>query len=149
MILTKACFLHKKYLSLYSNPSIHPKAIVDYVDERFNCEDIAMALLVSNETQSTNSIGHVYTEGHVKDLGLFGGISTGSDHFTSRSECLTDITKVYEDHGWGSPLYSLSLKTYSWTRHIFFWQISPSCIFEWFPSADTFQGIDLFDSIFS
>ena len=143
MILTKACFLHKKYLSLYSDQSVHPKSIIDYVDARFNCEDIAMALLVSNMTKPNDSVGHIYTEGHVKDLGLFGGISSGSGHFTSRTECLTDIAKVYEDHGWGFPLYSIPLRRYSWTRHFpgFPWQMRPSGIFEWFPSADTFQGI--------
>ena len=139
MILTKACFVHKKYLSLYSDPSVHPKAILDYVDERFNCEDIAMALLVSNVTKATQSAGHIYTEGHAKDLGLFGGISTDSGHFPSRTECLTDLSKIYEDHGWGSPLYSLSLNSYSWLQHFFPWKVGPSGIFEWFPSADIFQ----------
>eukprot|EP00815_Leptocylindrus_aporus_P012663 CAMPEP_0116051240 /NCGR_PEP_ID=MMETSP0322-20121206/864_1 /TAXON_ID=163516 /ORGANISM="Leptocylindrus danicus var. apora, Strain B651" /LENGTH=268 /DNA_ID=CAMNT_0003533955 /DNA_START=356 /DNA_END=1158 /DNA_ORIENTATION=- len=128
MILTKACFMHKKYLALYSNSNVHPTAITEYVDDKFNCEDIAMALLVSNATKNSNSIGHVYTEGSAQDLGLFGGISTGSDHFTSRTDCLTDLISIYKDHGWGMPLYDLSLQDVSWLNHFpgYWWQTGPS-----------------------
>ena len=40
-ILTKACFLHSKYLTLYTGDEF-PQAIKDHVDEHMNCEDIAM-----------------------------------------------------------------------------------------------------------
>mmetsp|Transcript_6231 Transcript_6231/g.9091 ORF Transcript_6231/g.9091 Transcript_6231/m.9091 type:complete len:199 (-) Transcript_6231:79-675(-) len=141
IILTKACFLHKKYMALYSSDE-HPQAIRDYVDEKFNCEDIAMAMLVSNATKSSlNSVHMVYTEGAAYDSGIFGGISTGSGHFTSRTQCLTDLSRIYEKHGWGLPLYNVPLKNNSWLKHFpgYSWQIQPSGIFEWFPSADLFQ----------
>ena len=53
-ILTKASFLHKRYLDLYSNPSVHPVQVLDYVDQHKNCEDVAMALLVANVTSSSS-----------------------------------------------------------------------------------------------
>lgn len=53
MILTKAGFLHKDYLSLYSDQTHHPKEILQYIDERKNCEDIAMAFLIANHTRTT------------------------------------------------------------------------------------------------
>jgi glucuronyl/N-acetylglucosaminyl transferase EXT2 len=51
MILTKAGFLHKNYLTLYSDETQHPKEILQYVDDHKNCEDIAMSFFVSSITQ--------------------------------------------------------------------------------------------------
>lgn len=133
-ILSKASFLHRKYLSLYSDASKHPQEILDYVDEHMNCEDVALAMLVANATKDTAQFP-IYVEGSVTDKGLFGGISTGSGHMATRSKCLTDLTSIYENHGWGSPLAeSISLEEYSWVHHSpgFWWQSRPSNFFEWF-----------------
>jgi hypothetical protein len=107
MILTKAGFLHKNYLTLYSDETQHPKDILQYVDDHKNCEDIAMAFLVANRTRMAaqgelvslnNQKGYshlrdpnpprsssyycsncpVYVQGDVSDLGLFNGLSTKS-----------------------------------------------------------------------
>ena len=135
IILTKASFLHKKYLDLYSS-SAHPTEIKDYVDARMNCEDIAMAMLVANHTQSR--LGEpsppIYVEGIVSDAGLFGGISTGGGHMGKRSECLTDLTRIYKRLNWGAPLATdMSLDKYAWQKHSpgFWWQHRPSNFFEW------------------
>lgn len=128
-------------MAMYSSDE-HPQAIRDYVDKKVNCEDIAMAMLVSNATKDNDNLMHmIYTEGPAYDTGIFGGISMGSGHFASRTQCLTDLSRIYEEHGWGVPLYNVPLADNSWLKHFpgYSWQVQPSGIFEWFPSADLFQ----------
>lgn len=134
MILTKACFLHRRYLDLYSSGT-HPQEIKDYVDVHKNCEDVAMALLVANVTKTDKSFP-VYVQGSVSDLGLFNGISTGVGHFGTRSECLTDLTKIYAKNGWDYPLVDVPLSTRS--RFLgFLSRAKPSNFFEWLALGNT------------
>lgn len=151
-VLTKASFLHSRYLALYTNPADFPQAVKDHVDRHKNCEDIAMSMLVANYTRyhraSMSSSSRpmparpIYVEGRVSDLGLFGGISTGSGHMTTRSDCLTELTAILASHGWVQPPfdYEYSLGESSWIRHApgFWWQYRPSNFFEWFGLANTF-----------
>lgn len=135
-ILSKASFLHARYMELYSSAA-HPQAIKDYVDQYFNCEDVAMSLLVANYTRSETGKAAVpiYVEGSVSDRGLFGGISTGGGHMNRRSQCVTDLTHIYEQHGWKPPLEQpTNLLTAAWVHHApgLWWQYRPSNFFEWF-----------------
>ena len=143
-ILTKACFLHKRFMELYSSNQ-HPQEIRNYVDKYFNCEDVAMSVLVANITRAESRTGKpampIYVEGSISDQGLFGGISTGgglstgSGHFNQRSQCLTELTRIYQEHGWSAPLaHEFDLKDASWVLHSpgFWWQFRPSNFFEWF-----------------
>jgi Glycosyl transferase family 64 domain len=147
-ILTKASFLHARYMILYSDPTVNPKAILEYVDRWFNCEDVAMSMLVANITRldgdqsSSVAARPIYLEAKVSDKGLFGGISTGSGHMARRSECLRDLTAIYRAHGWETPLKStFSLRESSWLRHApgFWWQSRPSNVFEWFALSNIFK----------
>jgi hypothetical protein len=153
-VLTKASFLHSKYLSLYTNDETYPREIKDHVDRHMNCEDIAMSMLVANYTKHQYALLNkkkdnvdsqslasppVYVEGKVSDWGLFGGISTGSGHMLTRSDCLTQLTAIFESKGWGSPLqqdYDLGQSSY--VRHApgFWWQSKPSNFFEWLSFAN-------------
>lgn len=143
-ILTKACFLHQRFLSAYSAPS-HPKEILDYVDKYMNCEDVAMSLLVANVTAAENSgipAPPIFVEASISDKGLFNGISTGKGFVERRAACLTDLTHVYEERGWGRPLdYVFDLPSVSWVQHApnFWWQARPSNFFEWFALLDFFK----------
>lgn len=143
LVLTKASFLHAKYLELYSSDA-HPQEIRDYVDRHMNCEDIAMAMVVANFTQFLNGgtpSFPIYVEGVVSDKGLFGGISTGAGHFGTRSACLMDLTKIYQKRGWGAPLFlDAPLQDHSWVHHSpgFWWQSRPSNVFEWFAVENFF-----------
>jgi hypothetical protein len=90
-------------------------------------------------TRAESKIGRpampVYMEGSVSDKGLFGGISTGLGHMDQRSKCLTDLTRIYKQHGWASPLdHVFDLREASWVKHSpgFRWQFRPSNFFEWF-----------------
>lgn len=141
-VLTKAAFLHSKYLELYTSDS-YPKSIKDHVDEHMNCEDIAMSMLVANHTKYTRGSAAypIYVEGSVSDKGLIGGISTGPGHMVTRSDCLTRLNSIFVEQGWGSPLtYEAALSQYSWIVHApgVWWQSRPSNPFEWLAFANTF-----------
>lgn len=94
MILSKAAFLHHKYLDIYTNTM--PESVRKYVHEGRNCEDIAMQFLVANVT----SLPPIYVKGHLGDLGVLNGISTSQNfvkatHMDQRSDCLDDLTKLF------------------------------------------------------
>ena len=142
LVLTKAAFLHSKYLALYSGRQF-PQEIRDHVDKHMNCEDIAMSMLVANYTRYKNGspAPPIFVEGAVYDKGLIGGISTGSGHMATRSQCLTELTKLATQTGWNPPLdYQLPLGGFSWLKHApgFWWQFRPSNIFEWLALENTF-----------
>ena len=124
--MQQAAFLHHNYFKLYSFDM--PKKIRSYVDDKRNCEDIAMQFLVSNYT----SLPSLYVKGHLSDFGALGGISTSQNvitarHMGSRSECLTDLSNLYGK----MPLIS---------SHIFVdsarngWTYSPSTWYEYISS---------------
>lgn len=144
LVLTKASFLHAKYLDLYTDDQKFPKAVKDHVDKHMNCEDIAMSMLVANYTKFTSGTAAtpIYVEGSVSDKGIIGGISSGAGHMTTRSECLTRLTAILKGQGWPSPFdYEVSLEASAWVHRSpgFWWQHRPSHIFEWLALANTFM----------
>mmetsp|Transcript_119137 Transcript_119137/g.243600 ORF Transcript_119137/g.243600 Transcript_119137/m.243600 type:complete len:446 (-) Transcript_119137:1031-2368(-) len=155
IVLTKASFLHSKYLELYTNDGSFPKEIKNHVDRHRNCEDIAMSMLVANYTKHNNddsiptkikgqksSANPVYVQGEVSDVGLFGGISSGTGHYTTRTDCLNQLTEIFRSKGWEAPLQDeFDLLASSWVKHApgFWWQPSPSNIAEWFGLMNIFS----------
>lgn len=147
-ILTKACFLHKRYMDIYMSPEHHPVEILDYVDKYMNCEDVAMSMLVANITRmEARSRGKdlparpIYVEGKSVDKGLFKGISTNTGHMKRRSDCLRDLSTIYYNHGWGLPLIeTFDLRQSSYKKHApnFWFQMRPSNVFEWFALSNVF-----------
>ncbi|CAM9507516.1 unnamed protein product [Discosporangium mesarthrocarpum] len=114
MVLTKAAFLHSKYLDLYSGTvgvngppdegaNYHVNtAMVEaraYVDANRNCEDIAMQMAVT----AASGLPPVLAFAPVSDRGLLGGISTGegrgkwwkAPHAVKRSKCISDLTQTF------------------------------------------------------
>jgi glucuronyl/N-acetylglucosaminyl transferase EXT2 len=154
IILTKASFLHSKYLDMYFDEEENPKEILEYVDKNFNCEDIAMAFLIARKTENAlvdaKSQGYcrdcpVFTNGWITDKGMVNGISTSggklnpSGHMEKRSKCLSFIADVYKERGWEYPLFDVDLDRQSWDHHLFWWQYSPSAFWEWFSVGNTLQ----------
>lgn len=142
-VLTKASFLHSRYLQLYTDDATFPREVKDHIDQHKNCEDIAMSMLVANYTrqQTGSPAPPIYVEGSVSDRGLIGGISTGTGHMTTRSECLTVLTAILKGHGWKAPLdYEVALRPNAWIKHApgIWWQYRPSNFFEWFAFENTF-----------
>lgn len=94
IILTKAAIMHHDFFNLYTNKM--PQGIRDLVDERRNCEDIAMQFLIANET----GLPPIYVKGHLEDKGALNGISTSHNvvtagHMSMRSDCLNDLEEIY------------------------------------------------------
>lgn len=141
MIMTKASFFHSKYLEMYHNDEKNPKEVLALVDEQKNCEDIAMAFVVAQNTKRSVEIDMqssrycrdcpIYTSGKIKDSGLFSGISSGGGHIDKRSNCLDRITEIYAKRSWEYPLLDFDLGDHSWVHHFFWWQYGPSNFFEW------------------
>ncbi len=53
-IMLNSCFIHRAYLEIYFDSLMAPPGIIDYVEERKNCEDILMSVTV---TKFLNDIG--------------------------------------------------------------------------------------------
>ena len=51
MILTSTAILHKVYLEMFFDQKIIPQEMIEYIDERKNCEDIAMNVMVGKFLQ--------------------------------------------------------------------------------------------------
>lgn len=47
MILTSTAILHKAYLQMFYDDTILPKGMIQYIDARRNCEDIAINVMVA------------------------------------------------------------------------------------------------------
>lgn len=109
MVLSKAAFFHKKYLSLYTNEM--PASIREYVAKNRNCEDIAMSFLVANATGAPP----VWVKGKIFEIGST-GISSLGGHIERRSECVNTFVAEYGR----MPLVSTSLKAVD-SRNIWFW----------------------------
>ncbi|KAI8564185.1 hypothetical protein RHMOL_Rhmol03G0162700 [Rhododendron molle] len=109
MVLSKAAFFHKKYLSLYTNEM--PASIREYVAKNRNCEDIAMSFLVANATGAPP----IWVKGKIFEIGST-GISSLGGHIERRSECVNVFVAEYGR----MPLVSTSLKAVD-SRNIWFW----------------------------
>ena len=90
LILTKCCFLHRDFLSLYFS-SLSP-ATLDYIDQKRNCEDIAMQFVVSNYTGGAPP---VWVQAKFTDHGQTSGISKGQDHARERSACVGRLVNEF------------------------------------------------------
>ncbi|KAM7271985.1 hypothetical protein ACFE04_031199 [Oxalis oulophora] len=109
MILSKAAFFHKKYLTLYSKNM--PQAIKDYITTSRNCEDIAMSFLVANATNAPP----IWVKGEINEIGST-GISSLGGHVEKRSKC---INKFAAEFG-KLPLVRTSMKAID-SRNTWFW----------------------------
>merc|ERR1712146_67350 len=99
------------------------------VDSERNCEDIAMQFMISNTTNQAP----IYVKGHLRDLGVFSGISTSANvakakHMDSRSKCLNELADIY---GGINPLITSHHIVDSASNG---WTYSPSTIFEYISS---------------
>ncbi|KDP44815.1 hypothetical protein JCGZ_01315 [Jatropha curcas] len=109
MILSKAAFFHKKYLSLYTNEM--PTSIREYTRKNRNCEDIAMSFLVANATGAPP----IWVKGRIFEIGST-GISSLGGHNEKRTQC---VNRFVAEFG-RMPLVSTSVKAVD-SRHAWFW----------------------------
>ena len=55
MVLSTNFILHKAYLEMFQIPEFLPKGIYRYVDVKMNCEDFAMAIMVTDFFERVSS----------------------------------------------------------------------------------------------
>lgn len=85
--LTRFCFIHKDYLSLYMH--YVPRRIRDAVDKYMNCEDIAMSFFVSALTNGkVPLLSDYWAILSLVKLKTDSKISNGKHHFQLRHECV-------------------------------------------------------------
>jgi len=108
LVLTKAAFFHRKYLAYYSMLS---DEILMHINNHRNCEDIAMSMVVAKYSKSPP----IWVSGKVKELGGV-GISSGSDHTKTRSQCIDHFNSVLGEN----PLV-LSRHKYIPAKKMWFW----------------------------
>lgn len=109
MVLSKAAFFHKKYLSLYSKEM--PASIRDYVTKNRNCEDIAMSFLVANATGAPP----IWVKGKIFEIGST-GISSLGGHSEKRTQCVNRFVAEFGK----MPLIPTSVKAVD-SRGIWSW----------------------------
>ena len=61
-------------------------SFIEYIDKNRNCEDIAMAYIISTYTHAAP----IWVRGYVEEIAN-NGISSGSNHFNIRSNCLDEL----------------------------------------------------------
>lgn len=126
IILTKASILHHHYFDLYTNEM--PKEVLKLVKDSRNCEDIAMQFLISNHT----GLPPIYVKGNLEDKGVLNGISTKGNvtkagHMHKRSNCLTDLEKIYKKMPLVKSHFIVDSAKNGWTN-------SPSTVWEYISS---------------
>ncbi|KAF7556007.1 hypothetical protein G7Z17_g1759 [Cylindrodendrum hubeiense] len=93
MILTNLAMSHISFLDYYSSDEPMMKKIRDYVDEKFNCEDIAMNFVHSYLTGE----GPLLIQGWKRYVNFTPakGISMKKGHLQARSKCLNDFVDTF------------------------------------------------------
>ncbi|XP_065870650.1 glycosylinositol phosphorylceramide mannosyl transferase 1 [Euphorbia lathyris] len=109
MVLSKAAFFHKKYLSLYTYEM--PASIREYTSKSRNCEDIAMSFLVANATGAPP----IWVKGKIFEIGS-SGISSLGGHNEKRTQCMNRFVAEFGR----MPLMSTTVKAVD-SRQAWFW----------------------------
>ncbi|VDO06460.1 unnamed protein product [Rodentolepis nana] len=91
MILTGASFIHRYYLHAYTNEM--PAQIREIVEQKFNCEDIAMNFLVSHITRKPPL--KVTTHWSFICTNCTSTLYNGGSHIAVRSECINQFERIY------------------------------------------------------
>eukprot|EP00002_Diphylleia_rotans_P003767 TRINITY_DN12659_c0_g1_i1.p1 TRINITY_DN12659_c0_g1~~TRINITY_DN12659_c0_g1_i1.p1 ORF type:complete len:653 (+),score=149.89 TRINITY_DN12659_c0_g1_i1:85-2043(+) len=95
IVLTKFMILHVDFLREYTCALDHE--IRSFVDQKNNCEDIAMNFIVSHLSSAAPMIVETVPE----DYGTTSGISSQTGHSQERHECVTRFSKRFSQ---GTPL---------------------------------------------
>lgn len=92
MVLTNLSFAHIALLDYYSSDDPHMKKIREYVDDNFNCEDIAM----NHVTGLLTGEGPLLVRGReaYHNMEPSKGISTKPGHLQARSQCINDFAEI-------------------------------------------------------
>lgn len=93
MVLTGVAFYHKIYNHLFTYRM--PKAVIRYIDEKMNCEDIAMNFLIANMTKKSPIKVTTRKRFICPQCSSNESLWSETSHFVKRSECLKEFTKQF------------------------------------------------------
>ena len=93
MVLTGVAFQHKLYSYMFTYKM--PSSILKYVDERMNCEDIAMNFLVANLTRKAPIKVTARKRFICAHCSSNESLWSETSHFIKRSECLKKFTQLF------------------------------------------------------
>lgn len=93
MVLTGAAFYHKHYSYEYFERL--PKAIRRWVDDRMNCEDIAMNFLVANLTGKAPIKVAPRKKFKCPECARLDNLSNDLQHLAARSECVNEFARAF------------------------------------------------------
>lgn len=104
MILTNLAFVHISFLEHFSSEDPIMVKVRSYIDEKFNCEDIAMNFLVSALT--CEGPMQVYGKDPYSNSEPMNGLSRKPTHMAARNKCLNDMKDLFG----GMPLVGQSAR---------------------------------------
>ncbi len=91
--LTRYCFIHRDYMTRYIRDL--PSTILDTVATKFNCEDIAMSLMISSLTQGQPPLlADLWVMNSQIQMEVDSGISGSSNHKKFRDGCLNTFSEM-------------------------------------------------------
>lgn len=90
-LTSKACFVHRDYLHLYT--SALPRPIYQHIDKHFECEDIALSYFVSALTGGKPPLLSDHWASYSSELYTRNGISWKVGHINSRDVCVNDFAE--------------------------------------------------------
>ncbi|XP_072932904.1 exostosin-2 [Epargyreus clarus] len=93
MVLTGAAFHHKIWSWYYTHKM--PREIRDWVDDNFNCEDIAMNFLVANVTRKPPIKVTPRKKFKCPECTNTEMLSADARHMTQRSACIDRFARIY------------------------------------------------------
>ena len=93
MVLTGVAFYHKVYNHMFTYKM--PRDIISFVDQRMNCEDIAMNFLVANLTRKAVIKVTPRKRFICPKCGSNESLWSETSHFTKRSECLKKFMDLF------------------------------------------------------
>ena len=92
--LTRYCFIHRDYMNRYMRDL--PTTILDTIATKFNCEDIAMSLMISSFTQgSPPLLADFWAMNSQLKLKVDKGISGSGTHKEFRDSCLNSFATLF------------------------------------------------------
>ena len=95
LALTRYCFIHRDYMIRYIRDL--PATILDTIATKFNCEDIAMSLMISSLTQGRPPLlADLWAMNSQLKMEVESGISSTGTHKKFRDNCLDSFAELFE-----------------------------------------------------
>ena len=120
LALTRYCFIHRDYMIRYTRDL--PSTILDTVATKFNCEDIAMSLMISSLTDGRPPLlADLWAMNSQLKLRVDVGISGSGTHKEFRDSCLNSFANIF---GLKDPDSDKRLKKTNWIHQTKTWMFA-------------------------